>query len=145
MAVGTVEEGTFVAARTRRGRRDNRFGTGGFALVRDFFAEGMPGAVLDGRGRLILAGRVPVEDVSGEDTSELSLTRLLPSGRVDRSFTRIWLVTRRIEKHATSLGVALQSDGRILVLGEGSYEDCRSCAGAAYELVRFTGGGRLPR
>ncbi len=142
-AVGTIDEGTFVTSRNARGRLDARYGTRGFALILDFFAEGTPGAVRDGRGRLVVAGRVPFEDASGNSTSDLAVTRLLPGGRVDRAFTGFLGVGRQIGEQARSLGVALQSDGRILVLGEGSYECSRAtCPARVYELVRFTGGGR---
>ena len=150
--VGSAKKGTFVAKYLGSGRPDKSFRDGGFALVRGLRSE--PGsALLDTRGRVIVLGtRLDVPDTAKYRGRFVSTVRLLPSGRVDPTYggVRPLLVVeeggRRVGlDFSRSLGLALRSDGRLIMLGEAPADHyARVPSGPNFGLVRYLAGGRLP-
>jgi uncharacterized delta-60 repeat protein len=107
------------------GSRVSGFGRGGVARVPVPFGRSVvihPVAV-DGRGRILLAGSFYTPQVGGGSAgskhSAFVVGRLLPDGRMDRSFGRRgWLFTslpRPLELDSTA--ATLDSKGRLLVAG----------------------------
>jgi len=114
-----------VASLRRDGRPDESFGQGGMAKVHLPFEVGFhvrPVAV-DARGRILLAGfigsPVPMRAKRLPRRSGLVVSRLLPSGELDRGFgNRGWIIThfpRPLE--VTSAQATLDPQGRLVVAG----------------------------
>jgi uncharacterized delta-60 repeat protein len=74
------------------------------------------GLAIDDQGRVIASGSA--WDAVGSDTRVVfALARFTPSGALDRGFSRDGLVTTSIARETWGRGVALDSQGRILVAG----------------------------
>jgi uncharacterized delta-60 repeat protein len=107
------------------GRRDEGFGVGGEAKVRLPAAKGarIRAIGVDAKGRILLVGRIgvggpyPVLNPKGVKHASLAVGRLLPDGRLDRSFGEGgWILDRipgSIEIDATA--ASLDPQGRLLV------------------------------
>jgi uncharacterized delta-60 repeat protein len=99
----------------RNGTLDRRFGK---RLVRPGPSGGYARAILVARdGRILVGGRV--FDDADHDASAWALTRLLPSGRLDRSFGAAGWVRSDFGTGADWIGaLAQQRDGKIVAAGE---------------------------
>ena len=152
--VGSAAKGTFVAKYRRNGKLETGFGDGGFRLLRGLTSETPPSAVLDSRGRLVVLGwRLDVPDTLGFRGRFVSTLRLLPDGRGDPSYggaRPLLVVEERGQKmgldFTRSIGLVERSDGLLIMLGEAPADRyARVPSGPNFGLVRFFGGGRLPR
>jgi uncharacterized delta-60 repeat protein len=120
------------------GRLDRRFGKGGIAHARTSFV-GRAGGVVDGNGRLLIAGTVPNGRSGVGPFTGFGLMRRLRDGRPDRTFGGGGTVGFSAEEEANFLAIDRQSGYRILVLAEvGNCE--RSCPPRKTAVVRFLGG-----
>jgi uncharacterized delta-60 repeat protein len=131
----------FIARLLENGRPDRAFGRGGITSLGSS-AGSLNRAAIDSSGRLVLAG---TSDSSARG-SFLWVMRRLPNGRPDRTFAGGWQQRvgfggiSRASGGVSEVGaLALQSDGRIVVLGEGT-ECVRSCSSWQPVLLRFFGG-----
>jgi hypothetical protein len=152
--VGSAANGTFVAKYRRDGKVEAGFGDGGFRLLRGLTSETPSSAVLDSRGRLVVLGwRLDVPDTLGFRGRFVSTLRLLPSGRGDPSYggaRPLLVVEERGQKvgldFSRSVGLVQRSDGLLVMLGEAPADRyARVPSGPNFGLVRFLGGGRLPK
>jgi uncharacterized delta-60 repeat protein len=134
--------GKFVVARyLSDGRLDKRFGHGGFAIAGNDRAVGSEGFVLQRDGKIVVVGG---SERVGRTGSDFVITRFRRNGRLDRSFGRGGFQTvdfRRRNDYA--VGVAVQRDGRIVVVGGSS----TSVKPATWRiaLVRLHRSGQLDR
>lgn len=126
---------SFVARLLENGRPDRKFGRGGQVSL-GAGAGSLDHAVIDGAGRLVLAGTV---DAAGDLNTSLWVMRRLPNGRPDRTFAGGWQQRFLLGTTADVEALALQSNGRIVTLGEGA-ECSRSCTSSRPVLLRFLGG-----
>lgn len=108
---------------TARGLLDSGFGTAGIARLPHRGVLALPSAiVVEPAGRIVLAG---AESFWRETAPApcgfcdfLTLARLTPSGRTDRTFGTMGFVHTKLElTPSQGLGLAFQSDGRIVVVG----------------------------
>jgi uncharacterized delta-60 repeat protein len=108
---------------TARGSVDAGFGTAGIARLPHRGVLALPSAIaVDPDGRIVLAG---AETFSREAAPVpcgfcgfLSVARLTPNGHADRAFGTMGIVHTTLElTPSPGLGLALQSDGRIVVVG----------------------------
>ena len=108
---------------TARGSVDAGFGTAGTARLPHRGVLALPSAVaVEPAGRIVLAG---AEGFSREaapvpcgSCGFLSVARLTPNGRADRTFGTMGIVHTTLElTPSLGLGLALQSDGRIVMAG----------------------------
>ncbi len=112
------------------GSLDPSFGRGG--IVATNLPGGDSGANAIARqpnGRLVVAGQAIQ---SGGQTSYFGLVRYMPSGQLDRTFGNGGIVVTRFGNgvQATANSVAIQANGRIVVLGS---------AGSTFTLARYLG------
>lgn len=138
---GSKEEESFLAAFKRNWRRDARIGTHGFVRLRRLALVSL---VEDSRGRLALVGQVRGHDASGYKKNWLSVARRRADGRPDRTFAGgrpvpVPFPGFRV-KNGSDHGLAVQSDGRIVMLVRSQYSCFRSCSTPDYFLIRFRGG-----
>ena len=150
--VGSAAKGTFVARLLPSGKPDPSFGERGYSLVRRLFVEGPTGAVLDGRGRIVLSGwRYDTPDSEGRRAKIVRVYRLLPGGRPDRTFGGVrplLTVVMGTQKMGLDLNrdiaMAQRGDEKVMILAE-TKNDPRSrlTTGPWFGLVRVIGGGRL--
>ncbi|MBI3653774.1 MAG: hypothetical protein HY231_22300 [Acidobacteria bacterium] len=123
----------------RAGDLDSRFGTGG-KVVTDF-AGGLDEAhnvVLQSDGKIVVAG--DSGDASDEvTTSDFGLARYNPDGSLDAGFGTGGKVTADFAKGFDQvLGLALQSDGRIIAAGY-----AKTKTGKDWGVARFNTDGSL--
>jgi uncharacterized delta-60 repeat protein len=106
------------------GSLDGTFGSGGRLRIFNRVGSVDPTAIaIDGRGRIV--------GVGADD--DVAAFRLRPDGSADRTFNGGQRVTARFG--STALAVALQSSGRIVVLGRSG-----CCTALGFGLVAFRGG-----
>jgi uncharacterized delta-60 repeat protein len=129
--IGVSRKGAFAARFLPDGRSDRSFGRGGLTWPalsgpRRQFSS----AAVDGAGRVLFA-------TLGRHSSGLGLTRLRVDGRLDLTFAGG--DARGVPGITGTALAALQSSGRIVVLGEGG--ECeRTCPPSRMVLVRYMGG-----
>lgn len=129
--IGVSRKGAFAARFLSDGRSDRSFGRGGLTW------PALPGprrqfssAAVDDTGRVLFA-------TLGRRSGGLGLTRLRLNGRLDLTFAGG--NARGVPGITGNPWVALQSSGRIVVLGEGG--ECeRTCPPSRMVLARYTGG-----
>jgi uncharacterized delta-60 repeat protein len=126
---------SFIARLLENGRPDRKFGRGGIVSLGPS-AGSLDHALMDDAGRLVLGGTV---DAAGDLNTSLWVMRRLANGRPDRTFAGGWQQRFAIGGIAEVDAMALQSTGRIVVLGEGA-ECFRSCTSWRPVLLRFHGG-----
>lgn len=111
--------------------------TVGFRSRREDFAYALD---LQPNGRIIAAGESGI-GVRVED-ARIALVRLLPNGRLDRSFGAGGRrLTKPVRNGGYAQAVLVQPDGRILTAGR-AYDDADRVT-SAWVLARFTPRGRL--
>jgi uncharacterized delta-60 repeat protein len=107
------------------GSLDAAFGTGGRLRLFDRVGDIDPSALaVDGKGRIVGVGWAD---------GKVSAFRLRSEGSTDRTFNGGWQVDAPYG--GVSLAVALQSSGRIVVLG-----DSGCCGSKGFALIAFRGG-----
>jgi len=132
----------FLAIRlTRKGKLDKTFNGRGFKLLR--FMKGqraqVEDMVIDGRGRILLAGN---GNIAPDGVPDGQLARLRPNGKPDRSFGKRGKITRSI--YGTSVqvaGIRIDREGRI---GVGGGSTSPTDIDKAL-LLRFRSNGRIDR
>jgi uncharacterized delta-60 repeat protein len=147
VAVGTTvdpatHEARFALARYRRsGSLDLSFGTGGKVLSDISNAASAYAVALQGDGKVVVAGGA----YSGTPTStDIALARYNPDGRLDASFGEGGKVFTDFD--ATIEGaaaLAIQPDGKLVVVGSTRHVGPFGDNPAAFALVRYNADGSL--
>jgi uncharacterized delta-60 repeat protein len=101
----------------KKGAIDTTFGAGGVVVsdVKTLNSASAAAIAIDGMGRILVAGRA-----SDTMTERAVVARYLPNGQPDASFGKAGLVTAfgaPVGTREALEGIALQSDGKILVAG----------------------------
>ncbi|HEX3149657.1 MAG TPA: putative Ig domain-containing protein [Gemmataceae bacterium] len=121
------------------GDLDPTFGVGGKVVttVGPFNDYGNAVAI-DGAGRIVVAGNIQVTS-SSSSNSEFALARYNPDGSLDASFDGDGKLTTAIGTgHDEALGLALQSDGKIIAVG-----DSFNGSNSDFALIRYLTDGAL--
>jgi uncharacterized delta-60 repeat protein len=126
---------SFISRLLENGRPDRKFGREGLVSL-GATAGSLDQAAVDADGRLVLAGTV---NAAGDLHSSLWVMRRLRNGRPDRTFAGGWQQRFELGGVTEVNALALQSEGRIVALGEGN-ECFRSCTSSRPVLLRFLGG-----
>jgi uncharacterized delta-60 repeat protein len=124
----------FIARLLENGRPDRKFGREG-TLSLGFARSSIDQAAIDDAGRIVLAG-------SGADSKlgdALWVMRRLGNGRPDRTFAGGGQQRFGLGSVSEVDALAMQSSGRIVILGESS-ECFRQCSAWHPVLLRFIGG-----
>jgi uncharacterized delta-60 repeat protein len=132
------------------GRLDPAFGSAGTATIAFDLGgnrrDQAHAVAIDSRGRVVVVGQA---EVGGADAHEFAVVRLLPNGRLDRSFSRDGKTTFRIND-ATSVrsadsayDVAISTGDRIIVVGKASPSGLEQ--GSVFGVARLTAAGALDR
>jgi uncharacterized delta-60 repeat protein len=110
LVVGSVDGDIGVARYNPNGSLDTSFGNGGEVLVNFSGGAGAAGLVLQSNGKIVLAGT---------SSDDFALARLNPNGTLDTSFGTGGevLTSFGADMAAGATGVALQSNGQIVVVG----------------------------
>lgn len=127
----TLVERPVIARLRRDGSLDRSFAGDGARLLERWGPRGAADAIaLQENGRIIVAG---------DDSGDLAVARVLPRGRLDRSFGRRGTVTIRVEGVGRPRAIAIQPDGKVVVVGHRCPRDelCELI------LTRLTRSGRL--
>lgn len=127
----------FLVVRYRRGGSlDPTFGGNGIVRI-DFGGPGSASAVaVQANGKIVAAGAALNPTTDNED---FSLVRLLPDGSLDRSFGGDGRVRTDFGAADVAAGMAIQSDGKIVVAG-GTFRDFPE---SDFALARYLQDGRL--
>jgi uncharacterized delta-60 repeat protein len=124
----SVDSGRRVLARyTGRGRLDRGFGAAGIVLSRAGPYEGAGGVAIQRDGKIVAAGSGRVG---------FALTRYTARGRLDRRFGLGGTVSTKLASFTIGHDVAIEPDGKIVVVGD---------VGGDFGIVRYTDAGRLDR
>jgi uncharacterized delta-60 repeat protein len=129
LAVGGVEQRRVMLARyDSLGNPDTSFGNGGVTITNLVAGEEEVDAVaIQGNGKIVVAGSSNFHD--------FLIARFTPFGTVDTSFSVDGVQTTRfVEGASGAVGLAIQSDGRIVAAGG---------AGGVFALARYRRHGRL--
>jgi uncharacterized delta-60 repeat protein len=131
--------GVFEVARfTTGGKLDTTFGGSGHVMTGFGNGNGAtPFAVaIDGQGRIVLAGASDIVLGDLTQTSELTLVRYLPNGKLDSTFGKDGIDVFSTGPAASGVAnaMAIQSDGKILVGGS---------IGSQFFAARLTSAGAL--
>jgi uncharacterized delta-60 repeat protein len=113
---------------TARGRHDRSFGGDGTVLGRAGPYEGVGGVAIQRDGKIVVAGSGRVG---------FALTRYTTRGRLDRGFGEGGTVSTKLGSFSVGRAVAIQPDGKIVVVGEAGGDD--------FGIARYTAAGRLDR
>lgn len=118
------------------GSLDTSFGDGGFATLSVGSSAGAAAVVVQSDGKIVTAGRATVNG-----TNEIVSTRMTPSGALDPTYGVGGIVTVNINGGAqveSGAALALQSDGKIVMVGSGN----RTIYGpTSFAAVRLTASG----
>lgn len=121
---------------------DTGFGTGGFTIL-DFGANAVAyGLAIAPDGRIVLGGYVDGGVATGDD---FAAARLTASGQPDTSFSFDGMTTVAVGSGAAydfSINTIVQSDGKIVLVGEGPDTDV-SGDDSDFKLVRLNTDGTL--
>jgi uncharacterized delta-60 repeat protein len=124
---------------SRSGARDRAFGADGIARLTFGHKHrcGADAIAAQPDGRILVAGYV--QTVAHHRTEEqLAVMRLLPSGRIDRSFGGHGLATRPLGTESVVSAIAVAPSGEIVVVGR-----TRAKAGTAEFIGRLSPSGRF--
>lgn len=128
-------------AHARDGDLDLRFGQGGAAVV-DFGAGALAsGLALDAEGRIVLGGTVE----AGASGTDFAIVRLTRDGTPDPDFSFDGRTTVAVGSGAAydgTFNTIVQSDGKIVVIGEGPDTDT-ALDDSDFKLVRLNTDGTL--
>lgn len=131
--------GGLVARYDSLGNLDNTFGSGGIAMA----PTGTSGIALQPDGKVVVSGTV-YPSGTGDGGTDMAVARLKTDGSIDSSFGTGGMGSVHVLAGATwegTYGVALQSTGKIVIVGE-----TRPATGAfptSAVAARFTAGGAL--
>ncbi len=117
-ACGPHRDDDFAVGRvTPRGRADRSFSGDGRRFIRFGPSEARPSSiVVDGDGRVVVAGSVRVQGVN-----DWALARLKPNGRPDRAFGDDGTITAALGAGVEGVqGVAVDAASRVLAVGLGA-------------------------
>jgi uncharacterized delta-60 repeat protein len=135
---GTAYVGHNAFAATRlnaNGTLDTSFGTGGTTTLEPTGSAW--GLVLQSDGKLVLAGQTTYNNPSISNAQQFMAARLLPNGGLDTSFGQSGITTVPVGGTSLGYGIALQSDGKLVMAGPGW---TRTCVNA---VVRLNPNGAL--
>jgi uncharacterized delta-60 repeat protein len=121
IVVGAENENGFAVVRYRpNGALDPRFSGDGIASTTTFGYDVAlsSGLGIDDQGRIVVSGSA-WKGIGSNERVVFALARLTPEGALDSSFSQDGLVTTSIGREAWGRGLALDSQGRILVAGAG--------------------------
>jgi uncharacterized delta-60 repeat protein len=118
---------------------DPTFGVGGKVIAPlGAFNDYGNAVAIDGAGRIVVAGNVQVTS-SSSSNSQFALARYNPDGSLDTSFDGVGKLTTAIGTgHDEALGLALQSDGKIIAVG-----DSFNGSNSDFALIRYLADGSL--
>lgn len=123
------------------GRIDGGFGAGGVVRKEFYLKPSWANDIAIQRdGRIVLAGS-RLRGGDAQDTETVCVLRLLPDGRLDRSFARDGVALLDHGYGNDSAQAVVVHRGGIVVAGEGR----DSAAGARFGVARFHADGRLDR
>jgi hypothetical protein len=140
LAIGTTWKGTFVEALGPDLGLNRHFGSAGTSFLPGFRVNPAHNAILDRRGRLLLAGSVPVkpQDGASGEASGIGVLRLTRNGHLDRSFADGRQHPRLVSEDSRAIGIGLEPGNRILVLVDRGYVCFRECPSRdSYVLERL--------
>ena len=112
---------------TARGRLDRSFGEDGTVSSRAGPSVGSGGVAIQRDGKIVTAGSV------GDG---FAVTRYTPRGRLDRSFGRGGTVSTKLASYSFGHALAIQPDGKIVVVGDAALD---------FGIARYTAAGKLDR
>ena len=105
------------------GTPDPSFGSGGkVTLGGSSTEEAANGVAIQGDGKILVAGRISTK-------SDATVHRLNANGTLDTSFDGDGLVVLNNGGSEEAVGLAVQPDGKIVVAGQTSVGETRSCGG----------------
>lgn len=117
------------------GTPDSTFGVNGWASTPALaFEDEVRAMAIQSDGKIVVAGTAEVS--SGSKIYDFGVARFNADGTIDNSFGTNGVVTTNINANDIPEGIAVQSDGKIVVGGT-SDED----GDANYTVVRYTAGG----
>ncbi|MFC9298645.1 calcium-binding protein [Streptomyces sp. NPDC057010] len=129
------------AALAAPGDLDPTFGEGGVVITDLIYYEYTNDMVLQPDGKILTVGsQSPAE--GGENGSDFSLVRYNPNGSPDPGFGDGGAVTTDFSPSDDAQGVALQSDGKIIVAGNTWVEENGVTRGQ-FTVLRYTANGTL--
>jgi uncharacterized delta-60 repeat protein len=136
VAVGTADGGTtgtdFALARYNpNGSLDPSFSGDGRRRISLGGDERALGAALGPNGKIVVVGR------AGPTGDDFAIARFNPRGSLDPSFSGDGKQTTRFAGSDGALGVAIQADGKIVVVGSQCADSC------AFALARYNPNGSL--
>lgn len=127
----------FALARyTVTGSLDSAFGHNGIVTTSIGSNASGRAVALQSDGKILVAGRSSI----GNLPLTFALTRYTITGSLDSTFGNSGVVTTSIGNGDTGLGVAIQSDGKIIVVGS---SDLNALSGGKIALARYTITGSL--
>ncbi|HBA71886.1 MAG TPA: hypothetical protein DCZ63_06725 [Geobacter sp.] len=134
VVAGNSSDGYFLLARySADGNPDSQFGFGGSVLTSVGISAGLQGIALQPDGKIVVAGLA-----SNFPSRDIVVARYTDSGSLDSTFNSNGMVTTDINGgDDTAYGVALQSNGRIVVAGSSS-----NFSGEQLALLRYESDGR---
>jgi uncharacterized delta-60 repeat protein len=116
------------------GRPDRSFGRGGLVVLKGF--KGLIGFLAPaGRGRILLGATERLSEAPETPAQRLRLFRLLPNGRLDRSFAKDGRGSYALALPYLETRIVIGRRGSILILG--------SCCGGFRPVYRISPKGRL--
>jgi RTX calcium-binding nonapeptide repeat (4 copies)/Domain of unknown function (DUF5122) beta-propeller len=135
--IGAFDNKTFATRFLLDGSSDRRFGKRGLTWPRlPLPRRRFVGSAIDGVGRILFA------TVTNRSRGEFGLARLRSNGSLDLTFAGG--DAGGIPSIARAQSVALQSNGRIIVLGEGGACE-RTCPPSRMVIARYFGGNSRAR
>jgi uncharacterized delta-60 repeat protein len=140
--VGRAENGTFLSNFLWDRGPDLHAGRYSVGFLRNFSTQGLAHAASDAAGRAVVSGSLRSQNPYGGQTGRLAVVRLRRDGRLDRTFgAGVPQRPRFSSDNGQSLGIAIQSDGKIVVLGSWFPSCLRACPGGRrIALIRYRGG-----
>lgn len=112
---------------TARGRLDRSFGEDGTVSSRSGPSVGAGGVAIQRDGKIVTAG---------SEGDGFAVTRYTARGRLDRSFGRGGTVSTKLASYSYGRAIAIQPDGKIVVVGNAALD---------FGIARYTAAGTLDR
>jgi uncharacterized delta-60 repeat protein len=131
------------------GAQDPSFGVNGRAFA-SFPGDGVGTAtdvVVQKDGKTVVVGTVAVKDFAGNTMHRFGVARFNFDGTLDRTFgpdrNGTILIAMGNKNNANATGVALQADGRIVVVGSAEIDRFLATDTREFAIARLTTSGRL--